>query len=81
MKIFKTKIAVTNDKVVEENNFLEEIGVKSSIDDEDIKWVNAWIPFDRIVYVEESFCENEFIVTLINNTILTCKDNPFEKFQ
>ncbi len=79
MEIFKTKIAITSEKVAEEYNRLEELGIKTSIEDNEIKWIDVWIRFDKIEYVEKSqYREDEFILSLSSGETLTTKDNPFE---
>jgi hypothetical protein len=80
MEIFKTKIVVTSQKVADECIRLEELGIKTSIDAEDVKYVNAWIRIDRINFVEETG-KGDYDIYLSDGNVLNAKDNPFEKFQ
>lgn len=82
MEIFKTKIAITSEKVAEEVVRLENLGIDIPIGDDDIEWADAWIRFDRINYVEKSqYRADVFIITLSSGETLTIKDNPFENTQ
>lgn len=74
--VFKTKIAVTSEEKINENLHLENLGISSSIEDSDIKYVNAWIKFNKIVMVED--VNEGYNIYLTTGDTVFSKENPFD---
>lgn len=75
IKIFKTEIAVTSEEKVNENLHLKDLGISSSIEDEDVTFVTAWIVLDQITMVETTV--DGFNILLKNGDTVYSKENPF----
>lgn len=80
MKIFKTKIALITEEEAKEKMNLEELGIDSSIEDDEVKWKDVYLDIDKVLFAEETLSENRmFNVTFIDGTLITTQDNPFEE--
>lgn len=76
MKTFKTKVAVTEVSRIDESLDLEKLGISSPITDEDVMWLDIWIPIKNIAFVE-GLPEGDFNIHLKSGNTVTAKDNPF----
>lgn len=77
-EIWHTKIAVTPAEVAERVDLLDSLGIDSTIDDEDVKYVDFWIPYRWIKSVEATG-DGGFNILLRDGNIINSKENPFRE--
>jgi len=77
-EIWHTKIATTTKEAVDNVIMLEEMGISTSIADEEVRYIDYWIPYRWIKSVEDSGHGN-FNITLRDGEVINSKENPFNK--
>lgn len=77
-EIWHTKIAVATGKIAENYEMLEGMGISTTIDDDEVQWVEYWIPYRWIKCVEATN-HGDFNIELRDGTIINSKENPFER--
>jgi len=76
IKVFQSLTSTVSDNVAERQLKFEEMGISSTIEDEEVEWLPIKIRFDKIIASMEN--QEGFDVFLEGGEMFYCKDDPFK---
>lgn len=75
--IIQIEISIVSEEALDNVEKLKVMGIDAHIDDEDVKFVKAWINTEYIAYVEETV--GGFNISMVNGDMFFSEKNPFDK--
>jgi len=72
--IVELKIATVKEEAIQMNKRLNEMGIDSDIEDEDVEYIRAWVNTNHISFVEET--KGGYNINTVDGSYFFSETNP-----